>query len=52
MKRYWIPKSNILSIEYEPARTFLDLPQENTLRIRYEAMQRHKERESHSHADP
>jgi hypothetical protein len=42
MKRFWIPKSSILSIEYEPTRTFLDLPQDNILRIQYEAEQRHK----------
>ena len=43
MKRFWIPKSSILSIEFEPTRTFLDLPQDNVLRIEYEAMQRVKE---------
>jgi len=37
MKRFWIPKSSILTIEYEPARSFLDLPRENLLRIQYEA---------------
>lgn len=52
MKRYWVPKSSILSIEYEPARTFLDLPQENILRIRYEATHKHKEGENHNHAEP
>jgi len=44
MKRFWIPRSSILSIEYEPARTFPDLPQDNILRIRYEAKQRAHQR--------
>jgi len=44
MKRFWIPKNNILSIEYEPTRTFNDLPPENILRIEYEAKKSRKER--------
>ena len=51
MKRFWIPKSSILSIEYEPARTFLDLPQDNILRIEYEALRNIEQRRINSHAD-
>jgi hypothetical protein len=46
MKRFWIPKSSILAIEYEPERTFLDLPPHNILRAEYEATQRIKATEN------
>ena len=46
MKRFWIPRSGILFIEYEPARTFLDLPQDNSLRIQYNVMQNIKTSEN------
>ena len=46
MQRFWIPKSSILSIEYESARTFLDLPKDNMLRIRYEVKKQHQAAEN------
>jgi len=46
MRRFWIPKDSILLIEYEPARTFLDLPQDNILRIQYEVQARLKTTET------
>jgi hypothetical protein len=46
MKRFWIPTGSILFIEYEPERTFPDLPPDNILRVEYEATQRIKATEN------